>query len=220
MSFPRWVWAGLCVATLSSALVLACVGDVPAVPDASTPLDAGIDAKDASTPIPDGAPDTAVPEAGPCSNPLVGNVVSVFSGGVLPFIPGSGPLVVGDYVLTSFQLYCNGACSANAALVGGLHVTSPGVGLITVERRLELQDALTDAGPVKLLDKWTGTFDQLNRAFQVDEVCPAKFSDAGWNGGFPVIDGGSNGELKIRFHDVQITVNNGKVGALMTFTKK
>jgi hypothetical protein len=117
--------------------------------------------------------------------------------------------------------HSNGVCNADASLVGGLHITSAGPGLITVERRLELVDNLADAGSVKLIDKWTGTFDQINRTFQVDEVCPNKtITDAGWNGAFPTaLDGGATTQVRIRFADVHIMTKTGVVTALITFTK-
>ena len=221
MASLRRVGVGLVGASVSTALVLACVGAPGTAPvvDASTAPDTGTDAKDTGAPGPDGGADASV-DAGLCSNPLVGNVLMTTGGGAFPIIPGSGPLVVGDYTLTGLQLDCNGACSANASIIGGLKVTSPGPGLITLERRIELQDALTDAGTVKLIDKWTGTFDQLNKTFQLAELCPVSVPDAGWTGGFPVIDGGSSGLLKIRCSDVRFAINNGTAGALLTFTKK
>jgi hypothetical protein len=226
LSANRLGWA-LFFLPAGAVAVAACVGDAPvgqpdaAGADATTDTQADVSAPPDGSPPGDAGADVTV-DAGPCSNPLVSAVIQLpTGGGAAPFIPGSGPLIAGDYTLTFLQLDCNGACGAPAgSILGGVRVSSSGPGQVTIERRIEMQQ--DDAGTTKAIDKWSGSFDQLNRQFQLGEDCPGSDPDAGWGGGFPTNfqDGGPTDQLKFRFPDIKILTSQGMSTALMTFTKQ
>lgn len=208
-------------------LLGACVGDAVVNPvpdagglDANTTADA---AKDSSTVTDSSASDGAV-DAGPCSNPKVGNTVSASTGAT--FATGGSPLVAGDYVLTGVGFSCNGGCTipTPANLVGGLRIKSNGGNAITIERRVEMDQG----GPkFAILDRLDGTFNQAGDTMTLTEVCGnSKLGDAGtesWFARFPVGigDAGPTGQLRVTMPGLVGTTSQGPNASIsFTFTRQ
>lgn len=238
MRFLRLI-AAIASASSAGALFLACVGDTPVtnVPDASTG-DAAT--QDTGTPT-DSASEAAPPGDGGdasvgCSNPVVGlsfPLPTTAANSV--FFPQSvGPLLAGDYKLTGFG-FLTGICfpapcpynpKAGSAF-GGLRITSLGGNNFAIERHVEAQQSKKTV----ILDRFTGTYDQLNRNLTVTRACTedgGSVSDAGstWKTGVEVVDGSASGRVFLEVPDfgVEQVTADGSAGppanATATFVKQ
>lgn len=212
----------------SAALTLvACVGDTPV----ATPPEAGVDSStqgDAaldSSVVDSSSPDTGVVDAttdavdAGCPNSAsVGNVVNLPTSGFLTFAPISGPMTSGDYVLTSAYYNCNNCSTKSASAVGGVRITVTGPN-VTIERRLDVQ---VSGDPLQTrVDRWAGTFDQLNNTLKLTRVCPGSSVSADWFAVFPSVDASSKKTVELGFGtDVQTkTTTNGPATPTFVFTK-
>jgi len=238
MRILRLIFAVGC-ASSAGALLFACVGDTPVTttPDASTGDSA---VQDTGTPPPDSATEAASGDSGDaaaaCSNPVVGNSFALPTGAAnaVFFPPSVGPLLAGDYKLTGFAfltIICFPApCPFNpktGAGFGGLRVTSLGGNSFSIERHVEVQQSKKSV----FLDRFTGTYDQINRTLTVTRACTSDggvLSDAGttWKTGVEVVDGSATGRVFLEVPDfgVEQVTADGSAGppasATGTFVKQ
>lgn len=179
--------------------VLACVGDAPAVLEkdaAVDPTDAGSDAVTNDAVATDAVANDASVDAGPCSNAVPGNSISLPTSGSVLNPPSGGPLLAGDYVLTQVNAMCLPCTLKGGAAAAGLHVTVSGAN-VTIERRMDYQ--ITGQPAVQVLDRWTGTYDQLNAKMPVATECPKIGTNATWAAYLPVGADGGASTLVVRF---------------------
>ncbi len=239
MRYVRLLFAAGCVFS-STALFVACVGDTPVTnpPDASV----GDSATQDTGTTPDSASEAAPPgdsggdATAPCSNPVLGNSFATPTGASnAAFSPPSvGPLLSGDYKLTAFG-FATGICfpapcpynpKAGSAF-GGLRVTSLGGNSFSIERHVEAQQSKKTV----LFDRFTGTYDQINRNLTVTRSCTVdggSTSDAGttWKTHVEVVDGSATGKVFLEVPDfgVEQVTADGSAGppaaATGTFVKQ
>ncbi len=207
-----------------SSVLLACVGDSPLAPapDASS-VDTGTAGNDASGTDATSGGDGSV-DAGPCSNAVPGNVVTLPTSGSTPVFPNGGPLLAGDYVLTDVNAGCVPPCTVKGgSITGGLHVSVSGA-TYTVERQISIQ---ISGQPQKVtLDRWSGSFDQINGKLAGTSVCPTPNLTNTWAAYLPVGPDGGAYNLIIRFEGEFLAqrVDAGDSGSpvqyVFTFAKK
>lgn len=161
-------------------------------------------------------------DAGPdvtCATPLGGGTISIAPGGLAQPFFSSGPIVSGDYIVTSGAYWCFGCKGSSGVVIGGVHVTVSGAD-VAIERRIDFNYA---SQQIRRLDRWHGTFDQLNRKLTLTEDCPEAGASAGWFTYLAVAaDGGSLGQLEMSFPDVQgADLDSGvPIDLALYFTKK
>lgn len=214
----RLLWV---LALASPAAILACVGDSPAP---QTTPDASVDAAplvDASNVKDTGVGDTGV-DAGPCSNAIPGNIIAMPTLGSNLIPQGGGPLLAGDYVLTQARADCFPCDLKTGSAVGGIHVSVSG-STYTIERRLTIQ--LGGQPQVQVLDRWSGTYDQLNAKMGMSEQCPGSGNPTTWQAYLPVSTDGGADFMFMRFGtELRTQRTDGGVDAgptlTWTFTRK
>lgn len=198
--------------------ILACVGDAPtatsipdsgAIPDAST--------NDGTAPADGASPTDAGAEA--CSTATVGNTVKLPNGATgFVTLKSSGPIVAGDYLLTGVYFSCLQCTTYPSAAVGGLRIGVSGQ-TVTIERNLTLQ-----AGGAQqvLVDRWTGTFDQIKVRLNVSQDCPTPGTSASWLSIFPYTDAGPTKTLEVQFTDtpVPLSSSDGGLPPYFVFTRQ
>ena len=222
MPFRRFALLGLASATV---VLVACVGDTPVVQppeagvDSSKPDDAAADASAVDSSIPDTSVNDAttadVVDAAPCPNTaLVGNTINLPTSNNLVFTTASEAMTSGDYKLTSATYNCN--CSTKSASgVGGLKITVTGPNVV-IERHVDLQvsgDPLQSA-----VDRWSGTFDQINSTLNLQRQCPGSTVSAQWSAIFTA----STKTVAIGFPATELqgkTTGNSPIGPNWIFTK-
>lgn len=134
-----------------------------------------------------------------CSNPGMGNALTVPTQGFLQAFFTSGPILSGDYLLTNARFLCSGCNGVQGVIVGGVHVTASG-SAVAIERHVDFSYG---AVQIRHTDRWSGTFDQINQKIAVTEDCPEAGATASWNAYVAVAaDGGSLGQLELSFVDV------------------
>lgn len=141
-------------------------------------------------------------DAGPdaaCSSAKVGNTTFVLAPGSVQVLNPSGPIVSGDYVVSKGFYFC--FCSGSpAAVVGGVHITVNGANIV-VERRIDFSYATVQ---INRLDRWHGTFDQINQRLNVTEDCPEAGASSAWYAYVAIApDGGSQNQIELSFPDVR-----------------
>ena len=135
-----------------------------------------------------------------CATPIGGGTILIPSGGLAQPFFSSGPIVSGDYLVTTGSYWCFNCKGSTGVVVGGVHVTVTGPN-VDVERRIDLNYGTTQ---IRRLDRWHGTFDQLNRKLTLTEDCPEAGASAAWFAYLAVAaDGGAAGQLELAFPDVQ-----------------
>lgn len=215
----RWIVA-IALPAVTLGTFEACVGDTaaPSTPDASasdssvpdSSFDTGADVGK------DGGASDASDGGGLCSDPAVGLSFNTSTGAAnaVFFPPQVGPLLAGDYKLVGLNFYQNlcfpapcpyGPKSGNA--IGGLRVTAQGGSSFLVERRIEFQQSQLPRQV--LVDRFSTTYDQLNRTLAVTRQCTgpdAGATDAGtsWKIGVEVIDGGATGKVILEVPDLTV----------------
>lgn len=212
------------MALVGSSAVLACVGDSPVAPppDASS-VDTGSPGKDASSNDATSGVDGSI-DAGPCSNAVPGNVLTLPTSGSTPVFPNGGPLLAGDYVLTNVGAGCVPPCTVKGGnITGGLHVSVSG-GTYTVERQISIQ--IVGQAQKVTLDRWSGTFDQINGKLAATSVCPTPNQTNTWSAFLPVGADGGTYNLIVRFEGEYLAqrADAGDSGSpvqyVFTFAKK
>jgi hypothetical protein len=134
-----------------------------------------------------------------CSNPDMGNALTIPTQGFLQAFFTSGPIVTGDYLLTNARFLCSGCNGVQGVIVGGVHVTASG-SAVAIERHVDFSYGTVQ---IRHTDRWSGTFDQINQKIAVTEDCPEAGATASWNAYVAVAaDGGSLGQLELSFVDV------------------
>lgn len=208
------------VGLVSPAVILACVGDSPApqtTNDASV-IDAGNDVATKDT----GVVDTGV-DAGPCSNAIPGNSIPMPTLGSSLIPQSGGPLLAGDYVLTQARADCLPCDLKSGSAVGGIRVTVSGA-TYTIERRITYQ--LSGQPQVQVLDRWSGTYDQLNAKLGMVQDCPQSGGPiTTWPAFLPVSTDGGADFIFLRFGtEFRTQRTDGGVDAgptlTWTFTRK
>lgn len=208
----------------SATLVLvACVGDTPVTPvpeagiDSSPTNDAAAD-----TSLPDSSPDTStdatsdVVDAAPCINTaLVGNTINLPTSGNFTFFPNSEAMTSGDYKLTSAFYSCNACTTKAGSAVGGLKITVTGPNVV-VERHIDVQ--VSGDPQQSVVDRWSGTFDQINSTLKLTRECPGSAVSANWTASFKA----STKTVQIDFPPPELQTketNNTPISPTWVFTK-
>lgn len=186
------------IAIAAPGAFLACVGDSPVTPPP------GVDAStDSTTPTPDASggndaqtsPDTGI-DAGPCSNAIPGNALALPTSGSSLIPQGGGPFLAGDYVLTQMRADCIPCDLKPGSVIAGIHVDVSGA-TYTIQRRITYQ--IGGQPQVQVLDRWSGTYDQLNAKVSMTQVCPQPGSPTTWQAYLPVSSDGGADLVVMRF---------------------
>lgn len=209
----------------SSLLLVACVGDTPVVPvpeagiDSSTHPDGSADSSAVDSSVPETSTDATtsdVVDAAPCTNTaVVGNTVTLPTTGNFIIQPNSEAMTAGDYKLTGASYQCNSCSVKSTSAVGGLKVTVTGP-TVVIERRMDLQ--VSGDPLVSVVDKWTGTFDQINSTLKLTRVCPGSAIASDWGAIFKA----STKTLDITFTPPELQTklsNNSPISPTYQFTK-
>ena len=200
--------------------VLACVGDSPVLQpptDASVDTAPTVDASNDTGVVDTGVVDTGV-DAGPCSNAIPGNSISLPIQGSALIPQGGGPLLAGDYVLTQLRADCFPCDLKSGSAVAGIHVDVSGA-TYTIQRRITYQ--ISGQSQVQVLDRWSGTYDQLNAKMAVNEQCPTTPDAATWQAYLPVSTDGGADFIFMRFGSefkTQRTDGGFDAGPTLTWT--